>query len=350
MTEKLEKAKKNKKIFRIIMIVSAIAALVSIFLFFPDSDVTKDAVEIGQVKEENDHAYIDVKAIENNAVAKWEKCDFLGLYKVLGANGRTYIVNMHDEKYDQFKNSEELNNGKTLRIYGDAVKVDETMPGNLGYQEEYYLSINIAMTSFTRFQIAIMILVVSLIALGYCTYKFMEAKTEINQYEEAIANNRDKINSEYLLLNASKGKALLIGLVGAVVGALLLLGAKVVTDSVAWFLAAAIPIGFYFGYTSTYPKITKAAKILSFIIAVVFTVVTMYLVYSWAYYKMLANTPMHISFWQSMKTWFHATRFLDNSYSDTLNGVTLMFGMSLAASVISNYFVVIRIGGGDKNE
>lgn len=301
----------SKKTLWIALIAVALVGIcVSIFLFAPDTNTAKDAVQCDEVTEEGQNAYIEMVGIAKYPFATYEGYENLGCYFAFDKDELFYIVAMDSNRHDEYKEQIAYYMSDTadympvpVHLTGKAYLIDseireialEELEGSSITEDNfadmfgvYFINTNVSTTSNGSFLAAVIVLFLSVALLAIGLYNFFANK-----------NIAADDNHRY-------GLAICCGIFGLIVGAFIPMAIGMFLKRIMIYALIAVPVGFFLGYGLIEKEMKLPTKALYVLLATFMGFVSMFVVYAWTYYDGMKEGSFGISFIQA------ASSLLDN--------------------------------------
>lgn len=299
------------------------------------------------------------------------------MYLAEDKDGNLYVLAMNETDFKKYNTQwqyffygKDPDSAESVRISGKVEKVDRDIKKytceyiNYLYDDEmitvstyedlmgaFFLNTNVSATSYGSFFWGVLVGIISLILVGLSIYQIFTKKEEIKNIQKAMegsgdnGENDDASNApsgydyEYeIKKRRTRGIAILVGIVGAVIGALIPIAMGIFFEFILWYAVACIPLGFALGYGLVEKGgMTVPAKLLNIIVSTALGFSAMYVIYAWVYFKSLSNTLGHISFFQafanlipSLSAWKDATTVYGHLAIGTIVALVLSIIMSFS--------------------
>ncbi len=301
--------KKNRKpLFIALIVIALIGICVSVYLFVPDTNTAKDAVQLDDASQEGQNAYLDFVGI-SSCYAQYEGYDKLGLYIAEDRDGLFYVVALENNRLSDygtqlrfFYYGGDYSTAASARITGQAFKADSEMKkvtmdsmnelfgekvitsaNYEDYMGVYYINTNISATSYGSFLAAVIVMFISLAVLAIGVYNLVSSK-----------NIAEDEKHRY-------GLATVCGFAGLIIASIIPMVLGMFLNLVSFYAMIAVPFGFIVGYGIIEKRMRLVIKLLYIVASGIMGFVSMWVVYSWVYYKEMSDY-IGMSFMQAVAT------------------------------------------------
>ncbi len=314
-----------KKILWIVLLaLSVVGICVAVFLFVPDTNTSKDAVEYFEATAEDQNCYIDIVGL-SETVATYEGYGELGIRLAEDREGYMYVLAISDSEAAKYMEQvrffywgEDYSTAKSVKITGKSKAVDKDIKdavieavnylyddeiltmGNYGeYMGNYYLNVNVSATSHGSFLAGVIVGFVSLGLLAIALYNLLSSRMAV------VDKHR-------------YGRALALGFAGMLIGALIPVAIGIFLDRIMWYAFICIPAGFLIGYNLVEKKMTVPVKVVFVLFSVIFGFLAVYCIYAWVYYESM-NEYVGLSFGQAFTGLFSNMDAFEDSFRVKMN-------------------------------